>query len=155
MVMKFCYCKLAGNSRYRKARLQMKTKAREVYFLPGAFNWVSQQYMLPYFLLCASNMCTGSIINIYKIYINYSDLRCSRLWLWRMPSSEMLRHVAIVRTDVSEERIAPIIRVTRIGELGTTLAVTSNIYTGSILIRSVLPLLVIANIPSSPIFWPW
>jgi hypothetical protein len=31
-----------------------------------------------------------------------------------------------VRTDFSEERIASIIRVTRIGVLGTTLAVTSN-----------------------------
>jgi hypothetical protein len=37
----------------------------------------------------------------------------------------MLRHVALVRTDVSEERSASFIRVTRIGELGT-LAVTSN-----------------------------
>jgi hypothetical protein len=35
-----------------------------------------------------------------------------------------LRH--LVRTDVSEERVASIILVTRIGELGTTLAVTSN-----------------------------
>jgi hypothetical protein len=43
-----------------------------------------------------------------------------------MPSSEMLRRVALVRTDVSEEGIASIIRVTRIGELGTTSAVTSN-----------------------------
>jgi hypothetical protein len=32
----------------------------------------------------------------------------------------------LVRTDVSEEHFASIIRVTRIGELGTTLAVTSN-----------------------------
>jgi hypothetical protein len=31
-----------------------------------------------------------------------------------------------VRTDVSEELNASFIRVTRIGELGTTLAVTSN-----------------------------
>jgi hypothetical protein len=38
----------------------------------------------------------------------------------------MLRHLALVRTYVSEEHIVPIIRVTRIGELGTTLAVTSN-----------------------------
>jgi hypothetical protein len=38
----------------------------------------------------------------------------------------MLRRVALVRTDVSEEFIASFIRVTRIGELGTTLAVTSN-----------------------------
>jgi hypothetical protein len=34
--------------------------------------------------------------------------------------------VALVRTDVSEELSASIIRVTRIGELGTTLALTSN-----------------------------
>jgi hypothetical protein len=38
----------------------------------------------------------------------------------------MINRVALVRTDVSEERIASIIRVTRIDELGTTLAVTSN-----------------------------
>jgi hypothetical protein len=38
----------------------------------------------------------------------------------------MLRRVALVRTDVSEELSASIIRVTRIGELRTTLAVTSN-----------------------------
>jgi hypothetical protein len=38
----------------------------------------------------------------------------------------MLRRVALVRTDVSEERSSSIIRVTKIGELGTTLAVTST-----------------------------
>jgi hypothetical protein len=38
----------------------------------------------------------------------------------------MLLSVAIVRTDVSEELSASFIRLTRIGELGTTLAVTSN-----------------------------
>jgi hypothetical protein len=38
----------------------------------------------------------------------------------------MLGRVAFVRTDVSEECIASIIRVTRIGELGTKLAVTVN-----------------------------
>jgi hypothetical protein len=38
----------------------------------------------------------------------------------------MLRRVALVETDVSEERVTYIIRVTRIDELGTTLAVTSN-----------------------------
>jgi hypothetical protein len=41
-------------------------------------------------------------------------------------SSGMLRRVALVRTDVSEELSASFIRVTRIGELGTTLAVISN-----------------------------
>jgi hypothetical protein len=43
-----------------------------------------------------------------------------------MESSGKLRRVALVRTDVSEELSAYIIRVTRIGELGTKLAVTSN-----------------------------
>jgi hypothetical protein len=38
----------------------------------------------------------------------------------------MLRCVALVRTDVSEELSASFISVTKIGELGTTLAVTSN-----------------------------
>jgi hypothetical protein len=43
----------------------------------------------------------------------------------RMVSSGMLRRVALVRTDVSEEPSASFIRVTRIGELGTILAATS------------------------------
>jgi hypothetical protein len=43
-----------------------------------------------------------------------------------MVSSGMLRRVALVRTYVSEESSASFIRVTRIGELGTTLAATSN-----------------------------
>jgi hypothetical protein len=38
----------------------------------------------------------------------------------------MLCRVALVRSDVSGEFIAYFTRVTRIGELGTTLAVTSN-----------------------------
>jgi DNA-binding TFAR19-related protein (PDSD5 family) len=43
-----------------------------------------------------------------------------------MASSGMLRRVALVRTDVSEELSASIIRLTRIGELGATLALTSK-----------------------------
>jgi hypothetical protein len=43
-----------------------------------------------------------------------------------MVSSGMLRRVAVVRTDVSEELRASFIRMTRIGELGTTLAVTTK-----------------------------
>jgi hypothetical protein len=38
----------------------------------------------------------------------------------------MLCRVALIRTEVSEECIAFIVRVTRISELGTTLAVTSD-----------------------------
>jgi siroheme synthase (precorrin-2 oxidase/ferrochelatase) len=43
-----------------------------------------------------------------------------------MVSSGMLGRVAHVRTDISEKLSASYIRVTRIGELGTTLVVTSN-----------------------------
>jgi hypothetical protein len=43
-----------------------------------------------------------------------------------MVSSGVLRRVAPVRTDVSEEPSASFIRVTIIGELGTTEAATSN-----------------------------
>jgi hypothetical protein len=46
--------------------------------------------------------------------------------------------VAVVRTDVSEELSTSFIRLTRIGELGTTLAVTSNRVTDGV-------------VPSSPI----
>jgi hypothetical protein len=44
----------------------------------------------------------------------------------KMASSGMLRRVDLVRTDVSEELSASNIRMTRIGELGTMLAVTSK-----------------------------
>jgi hypothetical protein len=43
-----------------------------------------------------------------------------------MVSSGMLGRVTLVRTDVSEEPSASFIRVTRIRELGTTLAATNN-----------------------------
>jgi hypothetical protein len=43
-----------------------------------------------------------------------------------MASSGMLRLLVLVTTDISEEFSASTIRVKRIDELGTTLAVTSN-----------------------------
>jgi hypothetical protein len=65
-----------------------------------------------------------------------------------MVSSGMLRRVALVRTDVSEGLRASFIRLTRIGEQGTTLAVTTSL----VFLRSVRRLLVTASVvPSSPI----
>jgi hypothetical protein len=58
----------------------------------------------------------------------------------------MLCHVALVRTDISEELRASFIRVTRIGELGTMLAVTSNQLCG---MRRLL--VTDSVVPSSPI----
>jgi hypothetical protein len=67
-----------------------------------------------------------------------------------MVSSGILRRVALVRTDVSEELSASFIRATRISELGTMLAVTSNRRTLLVFLRSVRPLLVTASVvPSS------
>jgi hypothetical protein len=43
-----------------------------------------------------------------------------------MAPSGILRPVALITIDVSEELSAAVIRATRIGEQGTTLAVTSN-----------------------------
>jgi hypothetical protein len=65
-----------------------------------------------------------------------------------MASSGMLRHVAFVRTKVSEELSTSFIRVTRIGELGTSLAVTSN---RSTLRTSVLTRATRRNIPEDAI----
>jgi hypothetical protein len=64
----------------------------------------------------------------------------SRQRLFRMPSSGMLRRVALVRTDVTEERSASIISVTRIGRLDSI-----------VFLRSEFRLLVTANVvPSLP-----
>jgi hypothetical protein len=56
------------------------------------------------------------------------------------------------KNGVSEELSSSFIRVTRIGELGTTLAVTSNRRTHLVFLRSVRRLLVTASVvPSSSI----
>jgi hypothetical protein len=52
--------------------------------------------------------------------------------------------VTLLRADVSEDCFASIIRVARTGELGTTLAVTSNVR-HIVFLRSELQLLVTAN----------
>jgi hypothetical protein len=67
-----------------------------------------------------------------------------------MVSSGLLRRVALVRTDVSEEPGASFIRVTKIGELGTTQAAKKY---HLVFLRSVRRLLVAACVvPGSSIF---
>jgi hypothetical protein len=65
-----------------------------------------------------------------------------------MASSGMLRRVALVRTDASEERSASFICVTRIGELLSCEKIPGHL----VFLRSVRRLLVTSSvIPSSPI----
>jgi hypothetical protein len=69
-----------------------------------------------------------------------------------MVSSGMLCRVAPVRTDGSEELSAFFIRVTRIGDLGASLAVTTNLCTLLVFLCSMRRLLVTASVvPRSPI----
>jgi hypothetical protein len=65
----------------------------------------------------------------------------------------MLRRLPLVRTDVSEELSASITRITRIGKVGTTLAVSSNRRTlVLVLLRIVRRLLDTASVvPTLPI----
>jgi hypothetical protein len=80
----------------------------------------------------------------FTLHMNFlifmSDLGLPWWWLWRMLSSGMLRHVALIWTDVSEEHFASIIRVTRISEE---------------ILHSMLQFLVTANIPSFLSPWWW
>jgi hypothetical protein len=64
----------------------------------------------------------------YYYYYDYVqlNLNVNENLCRKMVSSGMLRCVALGRNYVLEERSASFIKVTRIGELRTTLAVTSN-----------------------------
>jgi hypothetical protein len=64
----------------------------------------------------------GNNSHLSVLYLQFTIFtRTSNSIQRRMASSGMLRRVALVKTDVSEELSASFIRVTRIGELGTTL----------------------------------
>jgi hypothetical protein len=83
--------------------------------------------------------------NLHFLYTLFTDFLLSK-----NGSSGMLRRVALVRTNVSEERITSIITMTTIGEPGATLAVTGDGRTlGSV--RTVPGLIATVNfVPSWP-----
>jgi hypothetical protein len=68
----------------------------------------------------------SSLPTQWEAKIPLSKICVQQFLVLRMPSSWMLRRVALVRTDVSEEHSASFIRATRIGEIRRTLALTSN-----------------------------
>jgi hypothetical protein len=94
-------------------------------------------------------MGTSGVLFAVVFYVSSATINFSKNQpLWQMVSSGMLCHVALVRSDVSVELSTSFFRMTRIGEVGTTLAVTSNRRT----LRSVCRLLVTASVvPTSPI----
>jgi hypothetical protein len=67
------------------------------------------------FLLFNSEMDESSR-KLKKIATLYKYVSLLETTHKRMPSSWLLRHLALVRTDVSEEPSASITRVTRIGD---------------------------------------
>jgi hypothetical protein len=88
------------------------------FLLQSLLYFVRFQLFLPQYYHCTFHGCLISYI--------MQALRFSRRWLWRITFSGILRRVTLVITDVLEEDFASIIKVTKIVELGTTLAVTSN-----------------------------
>jgi hypothetical protein len=119
----------------KRQRLKHETKTCSTV---GNNNQASTRYILTY-------RHSTSIILILKIYKsvrllmlhdsnkpNYQtqpraqSLRGYDILIRRMASSGMLRCVALVRTEVSEVLSASFTRMTRIDELGSTLAVTSS-----------------------------
>jgi hypothetical protein len=87
-------------------------RANVILFLKYITKKLSSYICIPY------NRPYGNIL-VENIILNSVLFR-------RVVSSGMLHHVAIVRTDVSKELNTSMIRVTRIGDLGTTLAITNN-----------------------------
>jgi hypothetical protein len=102
------------NSKYQKTELF----AHDLF--PSADEWRETPALLHSVERAKLHHWTTNIQVLSKIWGFHGGDYEELCFLW------MLRRVALVRTEVSEELSASIIRATRIGELGTTLGVTSN-----------------------------
>jgi hypothetical protein len=63
---------------------------------------------------CLFNAACNTRWYLQKTAINFNECRICRYsqrWLWRMPSNGMWRHMGLVGTGFSEERVASIFRV--------------------------------------------
>jgi hypothetical protein len=65
------------------------------------------------------------IVIIKPIYVTCVGFEVVSAVTMKNPSSEMRSRVTLLRTGISEERMASIIRMKIIGEVGITLAVIS------------------------------
>jgi hypothetical protein len=88
--------------------------------------------------------CIWNKVVTYFLDVEIEENMNVKCLSWRMPSSCMLRRLALVRPNILEECIASIVRVTIIGEIGTVWHIG--------LIHSVIRLVVTANVVhTSPI----
>jgi hypothetical protein len=104
----------------------------------GEIQWAGIEAMKAVAKLSFPKVCLRNNFCVYRIFLKHVILKkrgetntdtSLRFRRWRMPSSGMWCRAGLVRTDVSKESIASIIRVERISELATPLAVTEFIVT--------------------------
>jgi hypothetical protein len=94
--------------------------------LSSSIEQMSRFYAIPLLHSSIHVYIATCLVTTHRVRLDWIGLLLLIYILYRMPSSGMRRRMAIVRTDDSEERIACIIRVKRISEVVTTLAVPSN-----------------------------
>jgi hypothetical protein len=98
-----------------------------IYWNPGSLACTQEPFNSPkYDQESTPSQPVPSAVQFISLHLRLCLPSTYFFFTWRMVSSEMLHRVVLVRTDVSEKLSASFIRLTRIGELGTTLAVTSN-----------------------------